>query len=1026
MLALSLSTAAFAQVSEDYIPLDDIRLPADDLVLPSGEVLTPEELWNLRSDATNDLAGLDLSRLNPVHNEIWDSEVTPQNDDLAISTDSKLLFMGAKASASGMFRFNVKDESASQIYTIALDKTLHTVLLRRSFLRLLGYKIPSIEWLSKVTVEFESIEDLNRFKDKLIPEATLGAPSRWVESVDEKTFKITLRDVAAFKPDLTDHYNVALGVPPKSLTSRTLRSLLLPYALLNVRESVNKFKWHEGRIDNQVVKLPHFTQANFNATMDDAKWMLRKMNKLSREDIASAVKESRYPKEVELLLTEKIIARRNSLNALFSMIRPDTKFDSEISYGEVLVKGEVKKESWDGYASNFSHPYPDSPFEDKGYYVLSELQSIGIDELVARANEKLEAFDLSEARTEFHQEQFKKGLEHFVETGEFIDFGVGTWVSPVVNGNAIVSRNVVVGQYMGTDNLVQLADTFGFAITIGAHMGIENLGPSYSAYARGTLSYLKTYTHLKPVKSLKESIKEPYRNMIVPMLKSKLASALEGLGVSTGDGEPTEEDKKKAEEFYDMLGKYLGVGESLIITEKLTPAALISGSATMAETRVSLSLSTDYITMKRIHLNRESSDIIQVYMDNGNALGVQVSASVDHLIPVARLSFGRDKGKYKVSFNKVNINIDPEENPDLKSNAIALAQILKSGSAEALHALKPPYVISQDFTDWNSKFKLFAWRMKTIDGSGILNIQAPTGHVDQFLSLTDASQSGINYEDFARDVANYYLKKLWTDPSNAIQLGTDPWKNPSQSILGLSETRTSKFEARWDSKNKSYSRPFIGLTRQMQGWSASKKKLQSKLAEINEKFQTILFPKNVMEDVEKLKLYDISVNVNFYQKGVEKLRNLDLKEVERAFSSSSRRGDSSCRNRIGNNRLMNCFRSGVMDYSNLIISQSNECKVEASRKEAKKEAKCLMDLANLLLEHVPFKNFKKIIGEDNFYLYGMVSGFRSKSEILYEPEMSNTVGRITDRAWNGPLAAVRELIGMQDGEMNGYWIRERL
>ncbi len=1027
VLAVSLGTTTWAQVSEDYIPLDDIRLPADDLLLPTGERLTPEELWQLRSDASSDYARLDLSRIDPVSNEIWDSQVTPQNDDLAISSDSRLIFMGAKASASGMFRFNVKDESASQIYTLALDKTLHTVLLRRSFLRKLGYKVPSMEWLSKVSVEFDSLEDLNRFKDKLIPEATLGAPSRWVDAVDEAQLKITLKDVAALRPDLSDHYNVALGVPPKALSSRTLRSLLLPYALLNIRESVNKLKWHEGRIDNQVIKLPHFTQANFNATIDDAKWILRRMNRLTREDIASSVREANYPKEVELLLVEKIISRRNSLNALFKIIKPDTPFNAEISYGEDLVKGEIKKNEWAGYASNFAHPYPDSPFEDRGYTILSELQSIGIDELVARANEHLEAFDLSMARAEFHQEQFKEGLEHFIETGEFKDFGIGTWVSPVLNGNAIVSRNVVVGQYMGTDNLVQLADTFGFAVTIGAHVGIENLGPAYSAYARGTLSYLKTYTHLKPVKSLKESIKEPYRNMVVPLLKSKLAKALEGIGSTlSSDGEPSEEDKKKIEEFYDVLGKYLGVGESLIITEKMTPTALLSGSTTMAQTRFTLSLSSDYLTMRRIHLNRESSDIIQVYMDNGNALGVQVSASLDHLIPVARLTFRRDDGKYKVAFNKVNINIDPEENPDLKSNAIALAQILRDGSAEALHAFNPPYVISQDYVDWNSKFKFLAWRMKTVDGSGVLKVQAPSGHVDQFLSLSDATQSGINYEDFARDVANYYLKKLWTDPRDAIQIGTNPWKNPSQSILGLSETRTSKFEARWDESSESYTRPFIGLTRQLQGWSASKKKLQSKLAEINEKFNTVLFPRNVLEDVEKLKLYDISVNVNFYQRGVEKLKNLDLKEVERAFSSSHRRGSTACNSRIGNNRLMNCFRSGGMDYSNLIASQSNECKVQASRAKAKKEAKCLMELATLLLDHVPFKNFKKIIGEDNFYLYGVVSGFRSKSEILYEPETSNSVGRITDRAWNGPLAAVRELIGMQDGEMNGYWIRERL
>lgn len=1012
---------AYAQLSEDIIPLDDIRLPADDLVAPNGLIYTPEEWWEIKNSSTDVLKNTDLSRLQPLPNEIWADEIMPVSDDLELSTEQTVTFMGAKASAAGMLRFNVRVQDAlnSPVYTIALDKTLHTVLLRKNFLRKLGYKIPSMEWLPRLKVEFESLEELNRFKDKLIPEATLGAPERWLVKVDEAKLQIILKDVAAIRPSLEDHYNVALGVPPQTLSSRTLRSLLIPYALLNVRESVNKLKWHEGRIDNRNVRLPHFTQAAFNATMDDAKWILRRMNKLTREDFKEVVQSAHYPKEVSLLLVEKLIARRNSLNAIFGVITSDLKFDSNISSGSNLVDGELKQEEWKNYASNFAHGYPDSPFEDTGHYLLAEIQSLGIDELVARANEHLDFFDINEPRIEFHQNQLKEGLEHFVKTGELLDFGVGAWVSPILNGNAIVSRNIVVGQYMGTDNLVQLADTFGYAVSLGAHVGIENLGPTYSAYARGTLSYLKTYTHLKPVKSLKESLKEPYVNMIVPYLKSKLSKSLAGMGSDEADEEETQK-------FYDLLGKYLGVGESLIITEKITPQALLGGSATMLDTRVSLSLSTDYITLKRIHLNRESSDIIQVYIDNGNALGLQLSFSLDQLIPVARLNFKRENGKYKVAFNKVNINVDVDENPNFRANARALSEVLSGGSAEGLHALDRPYEISQKYLDFHSKFKLLAWRMKSIDGSGVMNVKSPSGQVDQFLSLSDATQSGLNYEDFARDVANYWLKQLWSNPADAIQLSTNTWKNPSQSILGMSKTRSSKFEARWDDKSATFSRPFIALINQLQGWSASKKKLQAKLAEINEKYQTILFPKRVLEDIEKLKLYDISVNINFYQKGVERLRSLDLKQVEAAFSSHRRSSSRVCNSRIGNNRLLNCFRSGEMDYSNLIAERSRECAKLRNRKESQNEAKCLMKLATLLHEHLPFRNFKQILGEENFYLHGVVSGFRSKSEILYEPELSSTIGRIGDRSWNGPLQAVRELIGMQDGEMNGYWLRERL
>ena len=59
-------------------------------------------------------------------------------------------------------------------------------------------------------------------------------------------------------------------------------------------------------------------------------------------------------------------------------------------------------------------------------------------------------------------------------------------------------------------------------------------------------------------------------------------------------------------------------------------------------------------------------------------------------------------------------------------------------------------------------------------------------------------------------------------------------------------------------------------------------------------------------------------------------------------------------------------------------------------------------------------------------MYGLVNGFRTKSEILNEPIRSNTQGKIGGRFWNGPVEAVLDRIGLQGGEFHGSWIREVL
>ena len=910
----------FVWSADDFIPLDDIRMPSNDLV-HQGRVLNPEEAFSLAHDPINPL---DLSKLNPLESEIWKDQtidvLTESLDQLAIKHNDEVKFKSNLASNIGLYRFNIEitnQSGSNSVMTVHLDKKLHTYLLRKNVLRKMGYKIPAMKYLKKLVINFNTQEEKEKFIKREIPENTLGTYKRWViggltkDGEPDSSLSVTLQDIMVTRPSLNDHYNVALGVPPKTITNRTLRSLLILYAAFDIDESINKLNWVVGQIDNRNIKLPHSTLADFNATMDDAKWMLTRFLKLSRRDFFEIVKLSYLPISVEKLILEKLISRRNALSILFEMSAEDLLLDTEISYGDNLKKGRLEKIEYDGYASHFAHGSPDSPFDDWGWAIFDEVQSATIDDLISRASEQLRVFDLNAARSEHLSNQFQSGLEQFIETGEFIEQSVGAWVSPIINGQLILSRNIVVGNYMGTDNLVQLADTFGYGVRVGVHVGFDGLGLSYGGSTSATVNYVKTYSHLKPVKRLKDSMKEPYTNMVVPIVKRmirKQADRLSRFEQDTADSSQDEKDEV-LNEIVKTLDQYLGVGESLIITERLAPVIMASGRISYSGTSLSLGLSSEGLLIKRIHLHRKNGNTIQVYVDNGKSLGLAVSFKIDNLIPILEIRYKRTSGKYKVNAYSLNIDTDIERNPELMQSAAALSHLLQKGSAELLDDIKRPYSINNKFIDQSTRAKLFHWRHKTLKQSDLFSILTPKLQETNYIKYSKANQMGLNYRSFLSDIVNYYLGKYL----GGYSIGGETWKNPGQTYFGVAKTTEARFEGRLlplenevlltadanqdgelsDQETYDYelieketllkrniSSKFLSLTHRKEGWNISRKKLIKEVDKWNDKYNKVLFSKNTLKDATALKLYNFSMNVNIYGHGIENIRNLSKKTIE--------------------------------------------------------------------------------------------------------------------------------------------------
>jgi hypothetical protein len=1009
-LASALISCAFA--GESFIPLQKGLRSASDDLLYENRVLSTRE-----ADSLVNSKKVDLSKLNPKPNDLWSNSVTPINDQqaIALKDGETLTYEGSIGSSSGLFRFNAIPLNGNKIYIIHMDRTLHALLMRKNLLRALGYKIPAMKYLKNVTIKFPSKFAMENFINNEVSNGVVGSANRWIVKNDAQSQQLllTLQDVAVTEPEENDFYNVALGVPQDIINSRSLRALVIPYSLADYYETINKFSWVDGKLDNKSIILQHFTSNEFATTIDDAVWMLIKLNKLTRADYQKIVAESYFPKEFEGLMVEKLISRRNGLNRLFSQKVAELAFNPKISIGSVVKEGKIIQKEFPGYASRFAYGDAESPLEQLSYFLYSKLESNVIDNLMSKLNSEMSIFDLGDKRTDYFQKQFKEGLDHYVETGELLPIKVGVWPAPVLDFQLILSRDIILGNYLGTDNLVQLADTFGAGVDIGVFAGIEGLGYDLTSSLKVSTSLVRTYSHLKPVKSLKASLKEPFKNIFVGLLKRSLKEKffnLSELKEINTDAVSTdafkEERKKKIEAVFKEINKGLDVGESLIITDRLVPSVNVRLNFNQGLIGAGVGVNAGVTVLKRIHLLKKSATILQIYDDSGFVKNIDLSFHVSNYINLIKLNAGMDRGHYNV--NSYMVNLD-EDGPDLFKNALGVYNVLKSKDFELLAQTNPPVKLDVQFKDKNKGVSLLFWRMKSLTGKTYYDIRAKDGVQGTYYSLEKDFLTGLNPEAFSKQLLNYYIAKSSED----IQITEEANRNPGESFFGRSHTQKMRFEAVVD-ENKKFGQKFLELSDVKQGWAMSEKSIKKFMASVNKKFQANLFEASKI-DFKKLRLYNVAYHMNVYNKGLEKLHSISIAEIEKL--ENKYKFTRACGEDHPDKATAAC---GNLSW---VKSVMKKCSKSGSDEE---KADCSVALFEKLMDDLDFSDFSALVGADNFYVYGTIDGFREKSETLNDTVYSNTIGKIGNKQWNGPLDVVRELLGLTGGEFSGSWIRKGL
>ena len=1016
-----------------------------------GVKLSPEEAVNLHRQ------GVDVSHLSPRETEIWRDEVgNPldfREDDFLLDAQREVQFLGASISFPGTIEFTVQQDN--EIYVVRVSRKIHNVFLRKALLRKIGYVVPPSQHLRRLKVRFGKNETWKRndFLKKVMWEHLAADPARWVSNlygikkvqVESAEGKLVEREQYLFLPPgiSRDHpkakeeakvrsqemllefqdvlvyplinngmLDLSLGHLSRDMNQnlRLLNSVVVAYALTDIPESINKFSWHLGRIkDNSLIlpyeEYPSYAEA-YHPNYEDVLWIMRRIAWLKREDFLEIVQSAHYPDEITSVVQEKLISRRNHLVGVLNLDFPE--LDHKEPFGlnsEHVVDGMVVKDFWPGYGARFAHDQMDSPLSGTEVFAFFKSKALSnlLSNLVSDANEELRLIDVNDEWVERRLQQARDNFLKSWQTDETQETPLGVWVQPTLNGRVIFSREVVTGTYQGAgndadrpDNMIHLADTFGFGVNAGVLGFVEGLPKNDFANLNGNLFFTRNYTHLKPIRSIKQSFKEPLRHIFVNFYKQDLAQSLENI-------------KDFTEQFR--------VGESLIITDTIGIGLGVSGGYydPASQLRVRGGLSDSQMVISRLHIHRADKNTIHVYRDYGNLNSLKIFLNCKNYIPIVGLSFKINNGRAKTLFHRLDITAS--ENEFLEDNLRNLKNIFLTGSLDMFQS--SPVVIEHHFHEKRFDLSLLFYRRTKLRSQDRITVIHPSGEKAEFLRGSLGWRRGQHWQGFGLDVANALVEELWEEDIVLNIVGND---NPGDSFKGRSKYRQIYFDSLIE--EGALTESFIEVHHRWKGWALSVKKANKIIEEINSRFDYEFFPPGVLAHTKRLLLYIIDLNVFVYESAIEHLLEVPMVQVERFFPQ---RVNSEVSHRGGreSNETSNVAR--VFRRNQRVCKKRKRGEGKGKIKRALRPCIKMVDLVEKHVHSVD--GLVAFFGsQKNFRIEAKILGYREGDESAYETISSHVLGEVGNAK---PVGPIRQILRHPDFQMNRgeffiFWLMSKL
>lgn len=1038
---LTLQIVVFSVVSlahaSDYpgaVPLTSIRPAASDLVY-ENQVLQPDQA----QDLVRRRLVSDLSTLNPRSDtHIWRNEYPTARHE--ITDDLPLAALGEQFNyvaldeqpigRAGILVSKISPSGSPVFYRLVLDLKGRSTIVRRDLLRRIGYLVPSTGLLRVATVNFssafaksETIRDLNRSLADTANQFILN-------SGDESSLSLQLQDVLVYAGTADSVYNLARGDMAASLIQgrRLFNSLLVPFNLVDIPQSVNKFSWVPGRILNQSLLLPHSDAQEFNPSLEDAKWITQRILTLTRSDWQSVVQSAQYPAEVAELVVEKIIARRNFLRQTFGLPGRDIPVNSRISDGPLLANGKITQEIWPGYAPHFAGVDPENPLSSEELVALIESKSIT--NLISNAVSEFNIRFLP--RTDIGRRLFDRQLDlavdqfvQFITTGKVQEIPLGFYTVPYYNTNLILAREVVAGQYLGSDNMIQMADVVGVTLDGGWFFNGEGLPVNWGATAQAGVEVVRTYTHLKPFNSIRPVLNERFSNMIVPFLQHEQQNPLRrivqlGRRLRNLPETASEADRAKInEEVQQKLAEFettFGPRESFIIQTGLTPKlALQLGYGMSDNVSAFMRFKNGFTILQRLQIYRKDGNgkIFQIYNDPSFFNTFDIAMGLRAQIPILELGFTWTRGQIRSNFFELSLNPKLDENPDFFKNVESLLSVIDTSRTGALRADHSPWVIEHNFSETASRVNFLAWRSLNTRLRDDIQVTHPEGQKQSYVRRSLGKRTGRDLESLTLEIADAVIDEV-NDSDFNVDLATTSTGNPGDTFHGRSVARQVTLEtthsAPANGEIPDLRNMLINVNYRWKGWSIDREDATQIISELNEKFDRTLFPEFPLAQTNRILFYSIDMNINLYRRALDHILSLSDDDVAAIFRS---------------NRLPR-HRGSIEVTINRFNHKRRWFGTYIRRGNTNEAYRMLLELVNMSEITLSFEGLKLLVGgEDSLFVAGSVQGFRQGDENATAQITSHSMGLIGSRHPNGPLATLQQSIGISSGELFGFWLLNR-
>lgn len=923
LLLMVLSVASAESVS---LPLKSVKKPSSDLISRSG---TPLDVGAAAALASQ---GTDLSALNPVDNKMWQNRTYSAIENTSGTyplAANGVQYLSEEAALPFTYMSRVQSrEKPGMFYRLSLSRYSHTTLMRAALLRKLGYYVPSPKYYRNLRVFFKSEDEKKAFLKNAQESMISDFQSRgWVVEDNSSNHSVVFSD-AVLEPALAEYFDIQWGYAPdpnnpeqlpavrRFSMYRAYRALIIPFAMVDVPESVNRFSAKFGSVLSGHVVINHPSAESFSAcTYEDARWLVRRLADLRYQDFQEIVQAGAFPKDLEELVLGKLLYRVNNALEIFNVKGNSSlslpQLDRINSANGIVKNGKVMKEFVPGYPQRFAHGDRQSPFQDGDLerYLGIRAKSAAIGTVVNHLNERLDLLKMSDLYKSRREEMQNRIAQHIKEKPlEPLYQKVEGWGGPVGGFNLATTRHVTTGTYFGSSAPIQLVDNLSVAGRLGYFMTLDGV-PKVVPFAGANVMVMRDYTHVRPLLSIKEGTKVPWQDLLIPKFMNNISKVLLEKGLVTSP------DGKSKRHPVDAFLAELREGEVFTITDSvalssygqftssldvllgIAPLNFISSVSAGADGSRAILRQTSFMRTK---------EGVQVYVRSQNAKALGATLDLNYFINVMRIR--ANTSVTELNTDAFIIDYNPEYAELLDTDKAdqqfvkdfvntrdnlrpALRALFKSNDPELLYGKfqYKKFEIDHNLKTKEMRSKFLALRVNSFSEDHLLKIRYPRSAdapdlnpKDEEVTLFANKKGELKGRDllgFATDWIEGLLNK-WK-PTARVSLARSDDPNPANTPFGKAFWRMVTTEADLTVNSQQY--PSVSVVQRVWGgWHLNRKKFLNLIQEVQGDLKGSslasyrLIEPEAFANVTAVDFYRITQNLSILPGGLNKLRDLVL------------------------------------------------------------------------------------------------------------------------------------------------------